>query len=223
MQQIVSEFISKYSLQTSEHIRYIDLVSEIGELGKEILASTSYGKNTYTQTSSSTEELGDCIFSLLALCYEMNVNAEDVLQSAIAKYETRFQQKGHISSEMRKALNHFSGAIIEESLQDTSVLSEVKIIETNIYPVEERHETPWLEKWTLHIVEVPPSKADYIAEKISNSIDVRHIGNWYADFKNEQCHYVIFHQKVFKLKTETDWAAMRSHARSIGVPEHQIL
>ena len=98
MQQIVSNFIQKYNLQTDEQTRYIDLVSEIGELGKEILSSTDYDKKAYTQTAGATEELGDCIFSLFALCCEMNVDAEEVLQNAIAKYEARFRQKGDIGS-----------------------------------------------------------------------------------------------------------------------------
>jgi len=99
MQEIVGKFIYKYNLQTNEHTRYIDLVSEIGELGKEILTSTDYGKKAYTQTPGATEELGDCLFSLLALCCEMNVNSEEALQNAILKYEARFKQKGHIGSE----------------------------------------------------------------------------------------------------------------------------
>ena len=36
MQEIVENFIKKYNLSCGEKIRYIDLVSEIGELGKEI-------------------------------------------------------------------------------------------------------------------------------------------------------------------------------------------
>jgi len=99
MQQTVNNFIRKYNLQTDEHTRYIDLVSEIGELGKEILSSTSYGKKPYSQTIAATEELGDCIFSLFALCCEMNVDAEEALKCAIAKYEARHKQKGSIGSE----------------------------------------------------------------------------------------------------------------------------
>jgi len=99
MQQIVNNFMQKHSLQTSEHTSYIDLVSEIDEQGKEILSSTDYGKKAYAQTANAAEELGDCIFSLLALCCEMDVDAEEVLQSAMAKYEARFKQKGHIGSE----------------------------------------------------------------------------------------------------------------------------
>jgi len=98
MQQTVNNFIQKYHLQTDEHTRYIDLVSEIGELGKEILKSTNYGKQNYTQNANAAGELGDCLFSLLALCSAMGVDGQDALNTAIAKYENRFAAKGDIGS-----------------------------------------------------------------------------------------------------------------------------
>ena len=98
MQNLVAEFISKYQLQTDEQTRYIDLVSEIGELGKEILKNTEYGKVKFTKSSRMTDEIGDCLFSLLALCCELNIDAKDALCDALAKYELRFDTKGDISS-----------------------------------------------------------------------------------------------------------------------------
>ena len=98
MQQFVRDFINKYNLRTNQQTRYIDLVSEVGELGKEILDATNYGKQEYSQTPETKGELGDCLFSLLALCVEMNVDAKDALQQALAKYEARFAKKGHVGS-----------------------------------------------------------------------------------------------------------------------------
>ncbi|MCL2829062.1 MAG: MazG-like family protein [Oscillospiraceae bacterium] len=98
MQQSVKSFIKTYQLQTDAQTRYIDLVSEVGELGKEIVKSTEYGKKPYAPTSSATDELGDCLFSLFALCYEMDVDAQAALEQALAKYEQRFAQKGYVGS-----------------------------------------------------------------------------------------------------------------------------
>ena len=42
-----------------------------------------------------------------------------------------------------------TGDIIEESLTDRSVLSEVTILETRVEPVTEYHRTLWLEQWTI--------------------------------------------------------------------------
>lgn len=98
MQTKVDEFISKHNLSCGEKIRYMDLVSEIGELGKEIIKGCEYGQKHYINTPNSANELGDCLFSLIALCCEMGVDAENALNLALAKYEKRFATKGDISS-----------------------------------------------------------------------------------------------------------------------------
>lgn len=98
MQQEVKTFIQQYQLQTSPEIRYMDLVSEIGELGKELLKSSDYGKSSYHTNEAIIEEMEDCLFSLLALCYEMGLEAEDALKIAMAKYQKRWEVKGEIGS-----------------------------------------------------------------------------------------------------------------------------
>lgn len=99
MQKIVSDFIVKHNLQTSGEIRYIDLVSEIGELGKEIIKGTDYGKNDFSKTVKTSDEIGDCLFSLLALCVSFNIDAQEALDNSLSKYEKRFSAKGDISSD----------------------------------------------------------------------------------------------------------------------------
>jgi len=120
---------------------------------------------------------------------------------------------------------NFNGVIIEESLSDLSALDDIKIIDTKIVNVTDKHETPWLKIWTLHTVSIPMHEAEGVARRLAESLDVQHISNWYADFKNDQFHYVIFSGKVFKLdrKVKADWDSMQAYAASIGLPEHQML
>jgi len=119
----------------------------------------------------------------------------------------------------------FKGVIIQESLHDTSILDSLKIVDTKVEDVTDKHETPWLEKWTLHTVTVPMCEAEKIAERLAKALDTEHSGNWYADFKNDQFHYVIFTEKVFKLdrNKKAEWESMRVYALSVGLPEHQVL
>ena len=100
MQQTVNSFINKYQLHTDEQTRYVDLVSEIGELGKEILKATNYGRQKYKQTSEAIDEMGDCLFSMMTLCSQMNIDAKEALNRAISKYEARFKQKGSVESDV---------------------------------------------------------------------------------------------------------------------------
>lgn len=43
IQQKVAEFVKKYKLKHPPEISALDLVSEIGELAKEIIKTTNYG------------------------------------------------------------------------------------------------------------------------------------------------------------------------------------
>ncbi|MCL2372494.1 MAG: MazG-like family protein [Defluviitaleaceae bacterium] len=98
MQKQTQQFLTQHNLYRTAATRYIDLVSEVGELGKEILTATAYGKTELQPTASITEEIGDAIFSMMALCCELNINAEAALAKAIEKYQHRFATKGHIAS-----------------------------------------------------------------------------------------------------------------------------
>lgn len=118
---------------------------------------------------------------------------------------------------------NYKGVIIEESLADTSVLKEVKIIKTDIEPVTSSHKTPWISQWTLHTVEIPEQKADQVAEKISQSLDNTHT-SWYADYENEKYHYIIYSGKVFKvdLANPVLYKDAKTYGISIGIPEYQL-
>lgn len=117
----------------------------------------------------------------------------------------------------------FTGSIIEESLDDKNVLKKIKIVKTKIEKVTEEHHTPHLKQWTIHEVEISEDDADKIAEELSKSLDSKH-GEWYADFKNDQIHYVIFKNKVFKIdrakKEQYDEAT--KYGISLGIPDYQV-
>jgi len=98
MQLLVNEFIEKYQLQSCVVTRYIDLMSELGEFGKEILISTNYGKTKLEVTEQMADEIGDCLFSMLALCCVIGVDSREVLFNAFRKYEGRFVDKGDLGS-----------------------------------------------------------------------------------------------------------------------------
>lgn len=120
--------------------------------------------------------------------------------------------------------NDFKGVIIEESLDDKDVLKKVKILETEVESVTKEHKTPWLKQWTLRTVEIPGDKARSIAEKISKSIDLKHDNSWYADFKNNSTHFIIFRNKVFKVDRgkKEEYEIVRKYGISIGIPEYQL-
>ena len=97
-QQSVAEFVKKHQLETSVEARLIDLLSEVGELGKEVLKGSDYGKGDFTQTPAWEEELADAFFSLVCLANSTGVDLEKALAGVLVKYEARLREKGDAGS-----------------------------------------------------------------------------------------------------------------------------
>lgn len=117
----------------------------------------------------------------------------------------------------------YTGTIIEESLADLSVLDGVHIVATTVEPVTENHETPWISQWTMYTVEIPEDAADIFAQKLSGTLDRDH--SWYADFKRDSDHYIIFTGKIFHITDRADkkqYDAATEYGRSLNIPEHQL-
>ncbi|MBI2629209.1 hypothetical protein HYW74_03945 [Candidatus Pacearchaeota archaeon] len=116
----------------------------------------------------------------------------------------------------------FIGVIIEESLDNKDVLNKIIIIKTEVEQVTDKHKTPWIAQWTLHTVEIPEEDAENIAKEISQSLDSQH--NWYADFKNDEYHYIIFRNKIFKIDkySKEQYDEAKSYGVSLGIPEYQV-
>lgn len=117
---------------------------------------------------------------------------------------------------------NYQGVIIEESLENKDILKDVKILETKVEEVVEEHKTPWIKQWTLHTVEIPENQVASVAEKISKALDSEH--NWYADFKNDTHHYIIFRDKVFYIdrKSAEQYNEAKKYGISLGIPEYQV-
>ncbi|MGA3020547.1 MAG: hypothetical protein ABSD68_01190 [Candidatus Micrarchaeales archaeon] len=118
--------------------------------------------------------------------------------------------------------NYYKGVIIEESLENKAVLKKVKILKTEIEKATPEYKTPWVKQWTLHTVEIPEKQAKQIAEELSNSLDSQH--NWYADFKNNLHHYIVFYKKVFYIdrRNKEQYNEAKEYGISLGIPEYQV-
>lgn len=116
----------------------------------------------------------------------------------------------------------YTGVVIEESLEDKRVLASVTIVKTTVEQVTEKHKTPWISQWTLHTAEIPEEQIHTVAETISESLDTKH--SWYADFKNDAFHYVIFSRKVFKvdITQPIQYKDVKKYGASLGIPEYQL-
>ncbi|HXX36741.1 MAG TPA: hypothetical protein VEP50_01115 [bacterium] len=115
----------------------------------------------------------------------------------------------------------YQGVIIEESLRSKNVLKEVHIDSTRVEPVTAAHKTPWLTQWTLHAVTVAENESDRVAEALSKALGADY---WYADFKNDATHYVIFPNRIFKVDRSKpeQYQQVINHGLRLGIPEYQL-
>ena len=117
----------------------------------------------------------------------------------------------------------YEGVIIEESLEDASVLGSLEVLDTHVEPITPEHRTPWLGQWTLHKVRIPEARAHDVAEALSKALDGDHPASWYADFKNDTHHYVVYRGRVFLIdrRDAAQYAEAADYGISHGLPEHQ--
>ena len=58
-------------------------------MSKEILLQSDYGKKTIDHSARLEEEVGDTIFSLIALSNSLDIDMEAALVKVLKKYELR--------------------------------------------------------------------------------------------------------------------------------------
>lgn len=97
-QEKVKKFCKKYNLNHSLETRMIDLVSELGEVSKEVLKMTDYGKKKLKYRKEFEEELGDVYYSLITVANTFNVDLNKSLEKVLAKYEKRIKHHKTLSS-----------------------------------------------------------------------------------------------------------------------------
>lgn len=104
LQDEVETFIMKHNLICPTETRLLDLQSEVGELAKVHLKGTNYGRWHYHDGPFSgwMDELGDVLFSLVALANLEQVDLEDCLRRSIEKYEDRIKAYGDARSKRNR-------------------------------------------------------------------------------------------------------------------------
>ena len=118
----------------------------------------------------------------------------------------------------------YTGLVVEESLEDRDCLRLVRIAWTTIEPVSERHQTPWLEQWTLHRIALDDHMAESVARVFQQALDTRHPTHWYVDYRNHEWHYIIFKTRIFKVNLNDigKYDEVRRHGAELGIPDGQL-
>jgi len=92
-QRIVAAFVDEHDLEGSPEYRLLDLAAEVGEVAGDATKSAEYGASPEA-LDVATDEIGDALFSLLALAESLDVDADAALEESIGKYERRMATSG---------------------------------------------------------------------------------------------------------------------------------
>jgi NTP pyrophosphatase (non-canonical NTP hydrolase) len=98
-QQKVGDFVAETSLETNVQSRLLDLVSELGEVAKEVLKGSQYGREPFSPTIHWENELADAFFSLICLANSTGVNLDTALDQVLEKYRGRLSARGDAGSD----------------------------------------------------------------------------------------------------------------------------
>jgi len=89
LQRTVATFVEEAGIEAPVEARLLDLISEVGELSKESLEATSYGRDSFRPPDGWAGEMGDVLFALVCLANDTGVDLESALDGALDKYRRR--------------------------------------------------------------------------------------------------------------------------------------
>jgi NTP pyrophosphatase (non-canonical NTP hydrolase) len=96
-QDQVASFVQRHEMEAPPVYRLLDVVSELGEVAKDVAESTDYGDSP-ADLDIASDEVGDVLFSLLALAEAAEIDAGEALDEALSKYDERITDSGTASS-----------------------------------------------------------------------------------------------------------------------------
>lgn len=97
-QESATKFASEHNLQHAASVYALDVVSELGEVVKELLLATDYGRRDAEYGAEIAAELGDMLYSLCLLATAVNVDLDAALTATLEKYAQRLRTTGHSGS-----------------------------------------------------------------------------------------------------------------------------
>lgn len=98
LQEKIKKFCKEHNLESPIEHRVLDTMSELGEVAKEILKMSDYGRKPLRYKEELKSELGDLLFSVITIANSFDIDLEEALNIVLEKYKKRLN-KGSAGSE----------------------------------------------------------------------------------------------------------------------------
>jgi len=93
--QPLKEFIAQHHLETQPAFCLLDIMSELGEVAKELLKATDYGRRPGNPDAERMrDEIGDLMFAVAYLSTLYDVDPEAAMWDSVRKFERRLERGG---------------------------------------------------------------------------------------------------------------------------------
>ena len=100
LQKRIKIFCKENNLESPPEHRLLDVMSELGEVAKEVLKMSGYGRKSIQYNENLKSELGDLFYSLITFANSFDVDLEECLNDTLGKYKKRLE-KGSPGSESK--------------------------------------------------------------------------------------------------------------------------
>lgn len=91
IQKRIKKFCKENDLESPAEHRVLDTMSELGEVAKEILKMSNYGRKPVEYREELKSELGDVLYSLITIANTFDIDLEDALNQVLEKYKKRLK------------------------------------------------------------------------------------------------------------------------------------
>lgn len=96
-QKQTQEIIDRFNFDWSTYVQYIHLVEEVAELGEAITVSqgdrkSGSGEQALADHADLIEEIGDSLFSVIAVANKLGIDSTEALDEAFKRYEIKLQK-----------------------------------------------------------------------------------------------------------------------------------
>jgi NTP pyrophosphatase (non-canonical NTP hydrolase) len=92
LQEKIKKFCKEHNLESPAEHRVLDTMSELGEVAKEILKMSDYGRKPIKYGEELKSELGDLLYSVITIANSFDIDLEEALNMVLEKYKKRLRE-----------------------------------------------------------------------------------------------------------------------------------
>lgn len=97
LQKRVRKVVADFGFNWSTYVQYIHLIEEVGELGEALTVhagdrKAGEGTSALADHNDPREEIGDVLFTTIAIANEIGVDVDEVLEEMFLRYEKKLSK-----------------------------------------------------------------------------------------------------------------------------------